>query len=64
MLCLTLVFYNLFPQSGDTPLHDAAIEGHLDIVTLLTQRGAELSRPDDVSVIGVLLLVVVWSQLN
>ena len=58
----------LFPQYGNTPLHDAAGSGHLDIVKFLIQHGADPSLLNKVSVIinwySVVLLVVVWSQLN
>ena len=58
----------LFPQEGNSPLQLAAYGGHLDTVKFLLQQGADLSLCDKVSVIvnwySVLLLVVVWSQLN
>ena len=58
----------LFPQDGDSPLHYAVSVGYLDIVEFLVLRGADLSLCNEVSVIvnwySVLLLVVVWSQLN
>ena len=41
----------LFPQDGDTPLHDAAYWGHLDIVKFLIQHRADPSLRNKVSVI-------------
>ena len=41
----------LFPQVGDSPLHDAASGGNLDIVEFLVLRGADLSLCNEVSVI-------------
>ena len=41
----------LFPQSGNSPLHLAALNGHLDIVELFVVRGADVSLCNEVSVI-------------
>lgn len=32
---------SLYPQMGYTPLHQAAQQGHTDIVTLLLKHGAQ-----------------------
>ena len=41
----------LFPQNGDTPLHEAARNDKLDTVTVLVQSGSDLSVLNKVSVI-------------
>ena len=48
MLCLTL---SSISQVGRTPLHFAAYNGHIDVVKLLIQNGADISVLDNVSVI-------------
>ena len=40
-----------FPQYGNSPLHDAAMNGHLDTVKLLLRQGANLFLCNKVSVI-------------
>ena len=32
--------------NGQTPLHSAASEGHLEMVSLLVQKGAEINAKD------------------
>ena len=36
-------------QGGDTPLHYASLEGRLDCVRLLLDRGAHIEAKDNVS---------------
>ena len=45
VLCL------LFPQDGNSPLHDAAYSGHIDTVKFLLHHGAGSSLCNEVSVI-------------
>jgi ankyrin repeat protein len=35
-------------QGGKTPLHHAAIHGHMEVVRLLLERGANLEAKGDV----------------
>ena len=41
----------LFPQDGESPLHYASYDGHLDTVKFLVLRGANVSLCNKVSVI-------------
>ena len=43
--------FSLFPQSGNSPLHDAAYSGFIDTVKLLLGEGADISLRNIVSVI-------------
>ena len=45
------VYYFVFSQVGDSPLHLASHHGHLQIVKLLIQNGASSTQCNDVSVI-------------
>ena len=40
----------VFLQDGYTPLHDAAIEGHDDIIHYLLNRGAKIDSVNNVSI--------------
>ena len=39
-------------QGGGTPLHDAAMNGHKEVVALLLQSGADTSAKNNVSLVG------------
>ena len=41
----------MFSQDGDSPLHCAALYGHLQVVKLLIQNGASSTQCNNVSVI-------------
>ena len=45
------VFFFVFSQFEDSPLHIAAYHGHLQVVKLLIENGASLTRCNNVSVI-------------
>ncbi|KAF5826376.1 hypothetical protein DUNSADRAFT_3358 [Dunaliella salina] len=45
--CIFVLHYKLQQHSGDTPLIIACLEGHLPIVRLLCERGANLNAADN-----------------
>lgn len=45
----TCTFYHLHEQSGWTPLHSAALIGHVDTARLLLEHGADVNTRDMVS---------------
>ena len=40
----------LLPQEGWTSLMNAALEGHVEVVSLLLQRGADIEAKDNVRI--------------
>ena len=49
-LCLSVRIYVWIMQDGETPLHGAAREGHLKVVVLLLEKGADPNLADRVRI--------------
>ena len=50
MLCLTLLFDLIQDEYGDTALHAASSEGHVEVMTILMQRGANVNSLNKVCI--------------
>ena len=52
--------YSVLHQDGNTALTDAAHGGHIEIVTLLLDRGAHINDKNDVSYCDACMIVLLY----